>query len=95
VRILLGTNHLWSYTGSELNLVGLARAMAARQHHPVATILRSRLPTHPLLLAHLGVEPEIDRAPLQEFGASAYLTARHPRLWRVVRWLLIGQDSRS
>ena len=101
----------------QLNLIGLARAMAARghevacyaqfvtplmrsaiadlglrvledvqgeldrfapdaifcQHHPVASILRSRLPTPPLLLAHLGVEPEIEQAPLLECGASVHL----------------------
>lgn len=117
MKILFATNHLWNYTGSELNLIGLARSMAGRdhevacyaqfvtplmrsaiadlglrvledmqaefdrfapdaifcQHHPVASIVRSRLPKPPLLLAHLGVEPEIEQAPLLECGASVHL----------------------
>lgn len=131
MKLLFACNHLWNYTGSELNLLGLARAMAARgheivcyaqfvtplmrsamadlglrvlqdlegeldrfapdaifcQHHPVASILRSRLPTPPMLLAHLGVEPEIEQAPLLDCGASLHLAISEE-----MRGALIAQE---
>lgn len=117
MKILFVTNHLWDYTGSELNLIGLARAMAARghevachaifiaprmlagiqemgirvlaepdgalvefapdaifcQHHSSAAMVRSRLPLVPIVLAHLGVEPELEQAPLLDCGVGLHL----------------------
>lgn len=117
MKILFATNHFWNYTGSELNLIGLARAMAARghevaccalvvspalreglremglrllastehalvefapdavfcQHHSAAAMVRSRLPATPMALAHLGVEPELEQAPLLDCGAGLHL----------------------
>lgn len=117
MKVLLATNHLWSFTGSELNLIGLARALAARghdvaccavflspvmcaglrhtgprvladgereladfapdaafcQHHTAAAMVRAQLPMVPMLLAHLGVEPELEQAPLLDCGVGVHL----------------------
>lgn len=117
MKILFATNHFWNYTGSELNLVGLARAMAARghevachafivspamganlqamglrllpeedgvltqfepdavfcQHHSMAAMVRARLPTLPMVLAHLGVEVELEQSPLIDAGVGLHL----------------------
>jgi hypothetical protein len=115
VKILFATNHFWDYTGSELNLIGLSRALAARghevachalfitprmragiqgmglrlvakdelaafapdavfcQHHSAAAMVRGRLPHAPMVLAHLGVEPELEQAPLVDCGVGLHL----------------------
>lgn len=117
MKILFATNHFWHYTGSELNLIGMARAMAERghevacvaqvvsplmrsglqsiglrlleaqgeavakfapdvafcQHHSSAALVRSRLPAVPMVLAHLGVEPELEQAPLLDCGVGLHL----------------------
>lgn len=116
MKILFATNQLWSFTGSEMTLLGLAQACAARghqvachaqfisprmltdlqrrglklieaaadlasdapdvvycQHHPVAAAVRRRLPTVPMVLAHLGVEPELEQAPLVNCAIEKHL----------------------
>lgn len=117
MKILFATNHFWNYTGSELNLIGLARAMATRghevaclalivsptmrenvqamglrlladdgqalaqfapdavfcQHHSSAAVVRAHLPAIPMVLAHLGVELELEQAPLINSGVGLHL----------------------
>lgn len=43
------------------------------QHHPVASLLRDRLPEVPMVLAHLGVEPILEQAPLVPCGVDLHL----------------------
>jgi tetratricopeptide (TPR) repeat protein len=116
LRLVLATNHLWNNTGSELTLLGFARALAAKghevvcfalmtnpkiarglqgdglrllqsreelaqfnpdavycQHHTTAAAVRGCLPVVPILLAHLGVEPELEQAPFVNCRISRHL----------------------
>lgn len=128
MKILFATNHLWNYTGSERNLMGLAGALADRghqvacvaaivsprlrigvqdaglrllegkaealrgfdpevvfcQHHSAAVLVRSFLPRVPMALAHLGVEPELEQAPLVPAGVGLHLAISEEVQARVV-----------
>jgi len=57
----------------EQELADFAPEAAFCQHHPAASMVREQLPRVPMLLAHLGVEPELEQAPLLNCGTGVHL----------------------
>lgn len=58
------------------------------QHQTAATTIRAHLPTTPMVLAHLGVEPELEQLPLLDCCAQMHLAISEE-----VRDRLIGQGA--
>jgi hypothetical protein len=55
------------------DVAGFAPEAAYTQHHPVATVVRSRLPGCPIAHALLGVIPYLERPPPLELGVQTFL----------------------